>query len=82
MDCSFTGSPLLLPLFTNFALFIERKDKMRYNIYRTFYEDTARFVTSFANKVSFYAKNTENTLLYDILYFKIFLIGLKEVDWS
>ena len=39
-------------------------------------------ITSFANKVSFYAKNTENTLLYDILYFKIFLIGLKEVDWS
>jgi len=39
-------------------------------------------ITSFANKVSFYAKNTENTLLYDILYIKIFLIGLKEVDWS
>lgn len=25
------------------------------------------FITSFANKLSFYAKNTENTLLYDIL---------------
>lgn len=82
MDCSFTGSPLLLPLFTNFALFIERKDRMWYNIYRTFYEDTARFVTSFANKVSFYVKNTENTLLYDILYFKSFLGESKEVDWS
>jgi len=41
-----------------------------------------QIITSFANKVSFYAKNTENTLLYDILYFKIFLIGLKEVDLS
>ena len=39
-------------------------------------------ITSFANKVSFYAKNTENTLLYDILYFKSFLGGSKEVDWS
>ena len=39
-------------------------------------------ITSFANKVSFYAKNTENTLLYDILYFKIFLVEPKEVDWS
>lgn len=37
-------------------------------------------ITSFANKVSFYAKNTENTLLYDILYFKIFLVEPKEVD--
>lgn len=55
---------------------------MWYNLYRTFYEDTARFVTSFANKVSFYAKNTENTLLYDILYFKSFLGESKEVDWS
>ena len=39
-------------------------------------------ITSFANKVSFYAKNTENTLLYDILNFKSFLGELKEVDWS
>ena len=40
------------------------------------------FITSFANKLSFYAKNTENTLLYDILYFKSFLGESKEVDWS
>ena len=48
----------------------------------TIYDIIFKVITSFANKVSFYAKNTENTLLYDILYFKIFLVELKEVDWS